>query len=114
MNIEDEAGLFLIIGTGLKAEIRKDTDFKASRLGEILYNGQIGDICGVPVVVSKLCPADTAYLATKEAVTCFVKKDSEVEQARDAETRTNTVIMRKVNLIALTDETKVVKLTKQA
>lgn len=114
MNIEDEAGLFLIIGTGLKAEIRKDTDFKASRLGEILYNGQIGDICGVPVVVSKICPADTAYLATKEAVTCFVKKDSEVEQARDAETRTNTVIMRKVNLIALTDETKVVKLTKQA
>ena len=64
-----------------------------------------------PVIVSKLCPAKTAYLATKEAVTLFTKKDSEVEQERRAEERKNTVIMRKVNLVALTDNTKVVKIT---
>ena len=114
MNLEDESGLFLIIGNDLKAEVRKDADFKAARQGEILFNGQIGNICGVPVLVSKLVPKDTAYLATKEAVTLFTKKDSEVEQERDGEIRQNTVIMRKVNLVALTDATKVVKITKNA
>ncbi|MGU9346917.1 hypothetical protein ACV30I_13465 [Clostridium perfringens] len=112
MNLEDENGLFLIIGTDLKAEIRKDVDFKAAKQGEILFNGQIGSISGVPVVVSKLVPKATAYLATKEAVTLFVKKESEVEQDRDKEARLNTIIMRKVNLVALTDATKVVKITK--
>ena len=112
MNLEDEAGLFLIIGTDLKAEVRKDPDFKAARQGEIIFNGQIGNISGVPVLVSKLVPANTAYLATKEAVTLFTKKDSEVEQERDGEIRQNTIIMRKVNLVALTDATKVVKITK--
>lgn len=114
MNLEDEAGLFLIIGNDLKAEVRKDEDFKAARQGEMLFNGQIGNICGVPVLVSKLVPANTAYLATKEAVTLYTKKDSEVEQERQGEIRQNTVIMRKVNLVALTDATKVVKITKQA
>ena len=111
MNIEDEAGLFLIVGNDLKAQIRKDEDFKASRLGEMLYNGQIGDICGVPVAVSKKVPENTAYLATKEAVTCFVKKQNEVEQDRQKEKRINTVITRKVALVALTDATKAVKIT---
>ena len=113
MNLEDEAGLFLVIGNDLKAEVRKDEDFKAARQGEMLFNGQIGSICGVPVLVSKLVPAETAYLATKEAVTLYTKKDSEVEQERQGEIRQNTVIMRKVNLVALTDATKVVKITKQ-
>lgn len=111
MNIEDEAGLFLLIGTDLKAQIRKDADFKASRLGEMLYHGQIGDICGVPVAVSKKVPENTAYLATKEAVTCFIKKQNEVEQDRQKEKRINTVITRKVALVALTDATKAVKIT---
>ena len=114
MNLEDESGLFLIIGTDLKAVVRKDAEFKTAQLGEILFNGQIGTICGVPVIVSKLTPADTAYLATKEAVTLFVKKESEIEQERDANTRVNTVYMRKVNVMALTDATKVVKITKSA
>lgn len=114
MNLEDEAGLFLIIGTDLKAAIRKDVDFKSARQGEILFNGQIGDICGVPVLVSNLVGAGEAFLATKEAVTLYTKKDSEVEQEREGEIRQNTVIMRKVNLVALTDATKVVKISKQA
>lgn len=112
MNIENETGLFLLIGNDLKAEIRKDEDFKSSRLGEILYTGQIGNICGVPVVVSKKVPAKTAYLATKEAVTLFTKKNIEQEQDRDKEARINTEISRRVCLVALTDATKAVKITK--
>lgn len=114
MNLEDESGLFLIIGTGLKADIRKNADFKNKELGQIIANGAIGTISGVPVIVSKKVPVDTAYLATKEAVTLFTKKESEIEQERDSNIRTNTVYMRKVNLVALTDATKVVKLTEAA
>lgn len=111
MNLEDESDLFIIIGTDLKADIRKDDDFVNSRQGEIVHSGEIGNICGVPVIVSKKCPTKTAYVATKEAVTYFTKKEAEVEQSRDIETRTNTVAMRNVCLVALTDATKVVKIT---
>lgn len=110
MNLEDEAGLFLIIDPQQKAAIRKDPDFKGARLGEILFNGQIGTIGGIPVVVSK--KAATPVLATKEAITLFTKKDNEVEQDRDKEARINTVIARTVYICALTDATKIVKFTK--
>lgn len=114
MNLEDESGLFLLIGTDLKAALRKDDDFKSARMGEIVFNGQIGTICGIPVVVSKLVPAKNAYVATPEAVTCFTKKENEVEQDRDADKRTNSVYMRTVAIVALTDATKVVKITEAA
>ena len=54
-------------------------------------------------------------IATKEAVTLFVKKGTEVEQpprsADDANIRQNTILSRKYYLAALTDETKAVKIT---
>lgn len=108
MNLEDESGLYVIIGTDLKAVFRKDSDFTSARQGEIIFNGQIGNIAGIPVVVSKLVPDNVAYIADKNTVTLFVKKESEVEQDRVKETRKNTVIMRKVGLVALTDATKLV------
>ena len=114
MNLEDETGLFVLINPKQKAEIRKDPDFKASRMGEIIHTGQIGDISGIPVAVSKKVPADTVFVATKEAVTCFVKKEVEVEQDRIKNKRINSIIPRKVGLVALTDSTKAVKITKEA
>lgn len=114
MNVEDESGIFLVIGINHKAQIRKDEDFKGARMGEILFNGQIGSISGIPVIVSKLVPEDAAYLATQDAATIFIKKDSEVEQERDANTRTNDVFLRKVALVALTDNSAIVKLVEAA
>jgi hypothetical protein len=111
MGVEDESQLFIVIGLGLKADIRKDADFKTANAGAILFNGQIGSVAGLPVVVSELVPADTCYIATNKAVTLFTKVDSEVEQSRVSEERKNTVIMRKTELVALTDNTKVVVLT---
>ena len=111
MNLEDEAGLFLLVGNDMKAAIRKDADFKASKMGEILYTGQVGDICNVPVVHSRKVPAGVMYLATKEAVTLFNKKGVELEPDRQKEARINTEITRKVCLVALTDSTKAVKIS---
>lgn len=110
MNLEDETALMLIIGLDSKAALRKDPDFMASKMGEILYTGQIGTISGIPVVVSKKVAEGEAYVMERGAIKLFVKKESEIEQERDAERRENTVIMRKVALVALVDATKVVKI----
>lgn len=111
MNLEDESELFVFIGADLKAVLRKDPDFKTVNAGEIIVKGQIGTISGIPVAVSKAVPAKTAFVADKKAVKLFIKKDSEVEQKRDGELRKNTVIMRRVALVALADATKLVKIT---
>ena len=112
VTVENENGLFLLIGTDMKADIRKDEDFKRANQGEILFSGQVGTICDIPVVHSRKVPNGVAYLLTKEAVTLFVKKETEVEQERDANTRRNDVYLRKVNVCALTDATKLVKIVK--
>ena len=114
MNLESEEGLYVLINPSLKAEIRKDADFKAKQLGQVMVDGAIGTISGLPVVVSKAVAADTAYVAHPDAITLFMKKDAEVEQARDGEAGVNTIIMRQVELVALTDATKIVKMTRAA
>ena len=114
LNLEDESELFILIGNDMKTAIRKDDDFKSAKQGEIIYSGQIGAIGGIPVIVSKKVPTGEAFIASKQAITLFTKKDSEVETARDAEARKNTLVLRKVNLVALTDATKVCRLAAAA
>jgi HK97 family phage major capsid protein len=110
LNIEDESGLFVVITPAQKAELRKDADYVAARMGEVVYNGQVGTIAGIPVIVSKA--ADNAYVMSKDAVKLFIKKDVEVEQDRDADTRTNSIYLRSAYICALVDATKVCKIVK--
>lgn len=114
LNKEVESDMFVIMGNDLRAAIRKDSDFIASKQGEILYTGQFGTICGLPVLFSKLVPAGTAYITKKDAIKFFVKKDGSVEQDRDIETKDNTVVYERHGVIALVDDTYSVKLTKKA
>jgi hypothetical protein len=110
LNIEDESGLFVVISPAQKAELRKDADYVAARMGEVVYNGQVGTIAGIPVIVSKA--AENAYVMSKDAVKLFIKKDVEVEQDRDADTRTNSIYLRSAYICALVDATKVCKIVK--
>lgn len=114
INREVESDQFIIMGLDAKATIRKDPDYKASRQGEILYNGQFGTIAGVPCLFSKLVPANTLYITAKDQVKFFVKKEGSIEQDRDIETKDNTVVYERHGLMALVDETKSIKLTKKA
>ena len=111
---EVETDMFIIMGLDTKAAIRKDADYKASRQGEILYTGQFGEISGVPCLFSKLVPAGTVYITAKDQVKFFVKKAGTVEQDRDIETKDNTVVYERHGLMALVDETKSIKMTKNA
>ena len=108
MNVENEADLFVIINPEQKAELRKDPDYVAARMGEVVYNGQVGTVAGIPVIVSKA--VENAYVLSKDAVKLFMKKDVEVEQERDADTRTNSIYLRSAYICALVDATKIVKI----
>lgn len=113
LNIEDESKLFVVIPNAWKAQLRKDADYKAARMGEVVYNGQVGTICGIPVIATKAL-TDAAYVMTNEAVKLFMKKDVEVEQDRDIEKKQNTIVLTTYYICALADATKVCKLAKGA
>lgn len=111
LGLEDESKLFIVIPTEWKADIRKDPDYVAARMGEVVYNGQVGTVCGIPVIASNAL-TDEGYVMTQEAVKLFMKKDVEVEQDRDADTRTNSVYLRTAYIVALADATKICKIVK--
>jgi hypothetical protein len=102
----DITDLFIIMGADARAAVRKDQLFEASKQGEILYTGQFGTVAGIPCVFSSLVPAETVYVANKDAITFFVKKEGSVEQDRDIESKDNTVVYERHGVIALTDDTR--------
>lgn len=113
LNLEDESKVFIVIPNEWKADLRKDEDYKAARMGEVVYTGQVGTVCGIPVIASKAV-TDAAYVMTNEAVKLFIKKDVEVEQDRDIDKKINTVVLSTYYICALADATKICKLTKGA
>ena len=52
LNKEDESEIFIIIPNAWKADLRKDEDYKTARMGEVIYNGMVGTIAGIPVIAS--------------------------------------------------------------
>lgn len=111
---EVEDGLFIIMSTSCRSAIRKDSDFIAARSGEILYTGQFGTLCGIPVLFSSLVPDGQAIITDKEAVRFFVKREASLEQDRNIETKVNTVVYERCGLIALVDDTSTVVMGKAA
>lgn len=110
LNLEDESQLFILIPNKWKAALRKDEDYKSAMMGQVIYNGQVGTICGIPVIATKAL-TDKAFVMTKEAVKLFVKKDVEVEPDRNPDTRKNSVYLRATYLVALADATKIASIT---
>lgn len=113
LNLEDESKIFIAIPNAWKADLRKDEDYKSARQGEVIYNGQVGAVAGIPVIATKAL-TDKAYVMTNEAVTLFIKKDVEVEQDRDVDKRKNSIYLRDCYVCALTDATKACKISEAA
>ena len=109
LNIEDESKIFVVIPTAKKAELRKDDDYKTARMGEVVYNGQVGTVCGIPVIASNA--ADAPYVMTPDAVKLFLKKDVSAGTERDEDTTINSVYIRAYYIAALVDGTKICKIT---
>ncbi len=100
------------------AAIRKELKDDLKYVEAFAKNGYVGTVAGINIYAKKNATPGTVYLATREAVTLFVKKGTEVESITNgtrsetaANKRLNTVISRKYYLAALTDETKDIKIT---
>lgn len=109
---EDDSNYNLLINPTQRGQLRKTLKDSLQYVEAFARTSYIGTVSGVNVYTSDLVPADTAYLFNVSAVTVFTKKDIEIEIDRDANTRKNTFYSRLVNLVALTDSGKVVKITK--
>jgi len=108
---ERNEGLFLLIARKDVAKYQKALKNLLSYTEDFVRTGAIGAIAGVPLFPTDAVASGVAFLATSEAVTCFVKKGVEIEQERDANKRKNTIYGRNVKVIALTNADKVMKLT---
>lgn len=100
------------------AKVRKALKEDLKYVEAFAKQGYVGTVGGVNLYTKKDATPGEILIATKEAVTLFVKKGTEVEQpprdAGDANIRKNTILSRKYYLAALTDETKVVKISLNA
>ena len=93
------------------ATLRKNLSDDLKYVESFARSGYVGTVAGVNLYTKKDAVSGTIVVATREAVTLFNKKGTEVEQERDADTRENSIWSRKYYLAALTDATKAVKIT---
>ena len=96
------------------AELRKNLKDTMQYVQAWATQGYIGTVAGVHVYTKRDAVAGEIIVATKEAVTLFNKRGVEIEVERDADIRQNDIFSRKYYVVALTDETKAVKIKKTA
>lgn len=111
----ESVSLFGFVCPADMAKIRKALKDDLKYVEAFSKNGYVGTVAGINLYTKKDADPGTIIIATKEAVTLFNKKGTEVEQpprdSDDANIRKNTILSRKYYLAALTDATKVVKMT---
>lgn len=111
LNLETIEGveIFGFVNPSEMATLRKALKEDLKYVEAFAKQGYVGTVAGVNLYTKK--DADAIIIATREAVTLFNKKGTEVEQERDADTRENSIWSRKYYIAALTDATKAVKIT---
>ena len=119
LNIENLEGvsIFAFVCPKDIAKLRKSLKEDLKYVEAFAKGGYIGTVAGVNVYTKKDAVEGEIIVATREAVTMFIKKGVEIEQiAKDrrseeaANIRENTIFSRKYYVVALTDESKAVKI----
>ena len=116
LNLENLEGvsIFGFVAPADMAKVRKALKEDLKYVEAFAKNGYVGTVGGVNLYTKKDATAGEVIIATRDAVTLFNKKGTEVEQERDANIRKNSIWSRKYYLPALTDATKAVKITLNA
>ena len=116
LNLENLEGvsIFGFVAPADMAKVRKALKEDLKYVEAFAKNGYVGTVGGVNLYTKKDATAGEIIIATRDAVTLFNKKGTEVEQERDANIRKNSIWSRKYYLPALTDATKAVKITLNA
>ena len=113
LNIENLEGVTIFgwVCPADMAKVRKALKDDLKYVESFAKQGYVGTVGGVNLYTKKDAVEGTIIIATKDAVTLFNKKGTEVEQERDSNIRKNSIFSRKYYFAALTDETKAVKIT---
>lgn len=120
LNIENIEGvtIFGFVSPKDMGKVRKALKDDLKYVEAFARQGYVGTVAGVNLYTKKDATEGTIIIATKEAVTIFNKKGVEVEpitgarrSAEDANKRKNTIFSRKYYVVALTNESKAIKLT---
>ena len=117
MNLENLEGVTIFGWVCPKdmAKVRKALKDSLQYVEAFAKTGYVGTVGGVNLYTKADATEGEIIIGTKEAVTLFVKKGTEIEQpprdASDANVRKNTILSRKYYLAALTDATKAVKIS---
>ena len=108
-NVED-VEVFALVHPKDKAKIRKALKSDLQYVEAYARHGYIGSVAGINLYDKADATEGEIIVATRDAVTIFNKKGIETEQERDANTRVNSAFSRKYYVVALTDESKAVKI----
>ena len=113
LNVENLEGLekFAFVCPKDIAKIRKGLKDDLKYIEGFARRGYVGTVGDWNLYTKKDAVEGTIVGGTREAVTLFNKRGTEVEQDRDNDTRKNIIWSRKYYLAALTDATKAVKIT---
>ena len=116
LNLENIEGvsIFAFVSPADKAKVRKALKDDLKYIESYARTGYIGSVANINLYDKADATEGEIIVATKDAVTIFNKKGVEVEQpprsADEANIRKNTVFSRKYYVVALTDESKAVKI----
>lgn len=116
LNIEKDENVevFAFVSIKNKATVRKALKDELKYVEAFARTGYIGTVAGVNIYTKADASDDEIIVATKQAVTIFNKKGIETEAEREGNIRKNTVYSRKYYVVALTDESKAVKILKKS
>jgi hypothetical protein len=112
LNIENLEGVYKFAFVCPKdvAKVRKALKDDLKYVEAFAKNGYIGSVGDIHLHTKADATEGTIIVATKEAVTIFNKKGVEMETERDANIRQNSAYSRKYYVVALTNESKAVKI----
>ena len=112
LNVENLEGMekFAFVCPADMGKIRKGLKDELKYIEGFVRHGYVGTVGDWNLYTKKDAVAGTIVGGTREAVTLFNKKGTEVEQDRDENIRQNSIWSRKYYLAALTDATKAVKI----
>ena len=108
-NVED-VEIFAFVSPADKAKVRKALKEDLSYVEAFARQGYIGSVAGINLYDKADATEGEIIVGVRGAVTIFNKKGVETEQERDPNTRVNNAYSRKYYVVALTDESKAVKI----
>ena len=112
LNLEnvENVNIFAFVSPADKAKVRKALKDELKYVEAYARQGYIGSVAGINLYDKADATEGEIIVGIKGAVTIFNKKGVETEQERDANTRVNSAYARKYYVVALTDESKAVKI----